>query len=78
MLSEHPVNDNNSVERMLVALKQRGIIRYCSNFKRSVAKGILLHKKKKSSDGLTKVDKKLEYSYNAIKQDFVTTESNKT
>ena len=58
ILAEHPENDNYGVERMMIALAQRGIFRSYSTVKRARKKGNLLHDNRRSPDGLTKADKK--------------------
>jgi len=77
ILKEHPDNDNYGVERIMLALKQRGIIRSYSTVKRAMVKGNLLHESRRSPDGLTKADKKANRPENIIKQDFTATEPNK-
>jgi putative transposase len=70
VLAEHPDNENYGVERMMIALAQRGIRRSYSTVKRAMKKGNLLHESRRSPDGLTKADKKAERPDNIIKQDF--------
>lgn len=70
ILDEDPENSNYGVERMTVALKQRGINRSYSTVKRAMARGNLLHEDRRSPDGLTKADKKAMKPQNIIKQDF--------
>jgi len=77
ILGEHPDNDNYGVERLMLALKQRGINRSYSTVKRAMAKGNLLHESRRSPDGLTKADKKADRPENIIKQDFTATEPDK-
>jgi putative transposase len=57
ILAEHPDNDNYGVERMMIALEQRGTLRSYSTVKRAMKKGNLLHESRRSPDGLTKADK---------------------
>ena len=70
ILAEHPDNDNYGVERMMIALEHRGIIRSYSTVKRAMKKGNLLHESRRSPDGLTKADKKADRPDNIIQQDF--------
>ncbi len=70
ILAEHPDNNNYGIERMMIALEQRGIIRSYSTVKRAMKKGNLLHESRRSPDGLTKADKKADRPDNIIKQDF--------
>lgn len=76
ILREHPDNENYGVERMMIALKHKGIIRSYSTVKRAMQKGNLLHESRRSPDGLTKADKKAERPENLIKQDFSASEPN--
>jgi transposase InsO family protein len=77
ILREHPDNENYGVERMMIALKQRGINRSYSTVKRAMKNGNLLHESRRSPDGLTKADKKAEHPENIINKDFTATEPNK-
>jgi len=77
ILREHPDNENYGVERMMIALKHKGIIRSYSTVKRAMQKGNLLHESRRSPDGLTKADKKAERPENIINKDFTATEPNK-
>jgi len=70
ILAEHPDNNNYGVERMMIALEQRGITRSYSTVKRAMKKGNLLHELRRSPDGLTKADIKADRPDNIIKQDF--------
>lgn len=71
VLAEHPDNDNYGVERMMIALKQRGIRRSYATVKRAMKHGNLLHESRRSPDGLTKADKKANHPSNLIKQEFM-------
>ena len=77
ILAEHPDNDNYGVERMKIALAQRGIHRSYSTVKRAMKKGNLLHESHRSPDGQTKADKKAERPDNIIKKDFTASQPNK-
>ncbi len=70
ILEEHKDNENYGVERMQLALEQKGISRSYSTVKRAMQKGNLLHESRRSPDGLTKADKKAMKPENIIKQDF--------
>lgn len=74
ILAEHPDNDNYGIERMMIALKQRGISRSYSTVKRAMKQGNLLHESHRSPDGLTKADKKADRPDNIVKQDFTASE----
>lgn len=77
ILGEHPDNANYGVERMMMALNQRGIKRSYSTVKRAMKNGNLLHESRRSPDGLTKADKKADRPENIIKQDFTASEPDK-
>jgi transposase InsO family protein len=77
ILSEHPDNENYGVERMKIALNQKGIIRSYSTIKRAMKKGNLLHESRRSPDGLTKADKKALCPENIIKKDFYSSQPDK-
>ena len=70
ILDEDAENKNYGVRRMQIALEQRGIKRSLSTVRRVMARGNLLHEERRSSDGLTKADKKAMKPQNIIKQDF--------
>ena len=76
ILAEHQDNNNYGVERMMIALEQRGISRSYSTVKRAMKKGNLLHESRRSPDGLTKADKKADRPDNIISQDFTAAEPN--
>ncbi len=73
ILDEDEENKNYGVERMMIALEQRGIRRSFSTVKRAMARGNLLHEDRRSPDGLTKADKNAMKPQNIIKQDFTAT-----
>nr|WP_281283505.1 IS3 family transposase [Thiospirochaeta perfilievii] len=77
ILDEHPDNENYGIERMQLALKQKGIIK-CSRSTviRAMRKGNLLHKSRRSPNGLTKSDKKANRPDNVIKRDFTASKPN--
>ena len=70
ILEEDEENKNYGVERMKIALEQRGIKRSFSTVKRAMAHGNLLHEDRRSPDRLTKADKNAMKAQNIIKQDF--------
>lgn len=70
ILDENEENSNYGVERMRIALEQRGIKRSFSTVRRAMARGNLLHKDRRSPDGLTKADKAALKPQNIIRQDF--------
>ena len=70
ILDEDDENKNYGVERMRIALEQRGIKRSFSTVKRAMARGNLLHEDRRSPDGLTKADRNAMKPQNIIKQDF--------
>ena len=70
ILDEDEENKNYGVERMKIALEQRGIKRSFSTVKRAMAHGNLLHEDRRSPDRLTKADKNAMKAQNIIKQDF--------
>ena len=70
ILVEDEENKNYGVERMKIALEQRGIRRSFSTVKRAMARGLLLHENRRSPDGLTKADRDAMKPQNVIKQDF--------
>ena len=70
ILDEDEENKNYGVRRMQIVLEQRGIKRSLSTVRRVMARGNLLHEERRSSDGLTKADKKAMKPQNIIKQDF--------
>lgn len=77
IIDEYPDNDNYGIERIMIALNQRGIKnRSRSTVIRAMRKGNLLHKNRRSPDGLTKVDKRADRPDNVIKRDFKATRPN--
>lgn len=73
---EHPDNDNYGVSRMKIALEQKGINCSCSTVLRTMRKGNLLHKSRKSPDGLTKADRRAHRTADLVKQDFTASKPN--
>ncbi len=77
IIDEYPDNDNYGIERIMLALSQRGIKNNSrSTVIRAMRKGNLLHKNKRSPNGLTKADKKANRPDNIIKRDFSATKPN--
>lgn len=70
ILDEHPNNHNYGIERMQLALEQKGIKRSYSTVKRAMQLGNLIHESNRSPDGLTKADKKAQRPENIINRDF--------
>ena len=63
ILEEDEENKNYGVRRMQIALEQRGIKCSLSTVRSTMARGNLLHEDRRSPDGLTKADKKVEGYY---------------
>jgi integrase family protein len=76
ILEEHEDNDNYGVTRMKIALKQKGIKCSRSTVLRIMRRGNLIHKSRKSPDGLTKADKKAQKCEDLVKQDFSASKPN--
>ena len=76
ILEEHEDNDNYGVERMQIALAQKGIKKSYSTVKRAMKLGNLIHESKRSPDGLTKADKKALRPANVIDRDFIADKPN--
>lgn len=70
ILDEDEENRNYGVERMKIALEQRGLKRSFSTVKRAMARGNLIHESRRSPDGLTKSERNAMKPQNIIKQDF--------
>ena len=60
ILDEYPDNHNYGIDRILLALNQKGKYPSRSTVIRAMKKGNLLHESHRSPDGLTKKDKKAE------------------
>jgi transposase InsO family protein len=76
ILDEHPDNSNYGIERIMLALLQRGVKTSRSTVVRAMHKGNLLHKSHRSPDGLTKADKKAQRPENILKRDFIASRPN--
>ena len=76
ILDEHPDNSNYGIERILIALEQRGTKASRSTVIRAMRKGNLLHKSHRSPDGLTKADKKAQRPENLLQRNFASTKPN--
>lgn len=74
ILSESPYNDNYGIERMQLALEQRGRHVGRRRVRRLMKENGWLHDPPKRPKGLTQVDKETQESENLIKQDFSATE----
>lgn len=77
ILSEDPENDNYGVDRIVLALEQRGKKVSRSTVVRAMRKGNLLHESRRSPDGLTKADRKAQRPENLLKGDFSAEAPNK-
>lgn len=77
ILDEHKDNDNYGVDRMVLALTQRGVKKSRSTVLRAMRAANLIHKSHRSPDGLTKADKKALRPANLIKRDFTANGPNK-
>ena len=77
IIDEYPDNDNYGIERIMLALNQRGIKNNSrSTVIRAMRKGNLLHKNRRSPNGLTKADKKANRPENIIQRDFTASKPN--
>lgn len=76
ILKEHPDNKNYGIERIMTALQQKGETMSRSTVIRAMRKGNLLHKSRRSPDGLTKADKKAQRPDNVLQRDFTATRPN--
>ena len=76
ILDEHPDNKNYGIERVLIALQQKGETVSRSTVIRAMRKGNLLHKSRRNPDGLTKADKKAQRPDNILKRNFTATRPN--
>ena len=70
ILDEHPWNDNYGVQRMRLALAQRGVRAGIRRLRRLMREHGWLHERKRRPKGLTKADPAAMQSENLIKQDF--------
>ena len=75
-MDEHPDNHNYGIDRILLALNQKGEYPSRSTVIRAMKKGNLLHESHRSPDGLTKKDKKAEQPENIVNRDFTAKEAN--
>lgn len=76
ILDEHPENHNYGIDRILLALNQRGEYPSVSTVIRAMKKGNLLHESHRSPDGLTKKDKKARQPKNIVNRGFTAKEAN--
>lgn len=76
ILDEHPDNKNYGINRILIALQQKGIHVSRSTVIRAMRKGNLLHKSRRSPNGLTKSDKKAQRPENVLERNFTATQPN--
>ena len=76
ILDEHPDNKNYGINRVLIALQQKGNNVSRSTVIRAMRKGNLLKKSRRSPNGLTKSDKKAQRPENVLKRNFTATKPN--
>ena len=76
IIDEHPENHNYGIDRIMIALEQRGIKKSRSTVRRAMIKGNLLHESHRSPDGLTKADKAAQRPDNIINRDFTADKEN--
>ena len=76
ILDEHPDNKNYGIDRVHIALQQMGVTVSRSTVIRAMRKGNLLHKSRRSPNGLTKADKKAQRPDNILKRNFTATRPN--
>jgi len=74
ILSESIYNDNYGIERMQLALEQRGRHVGRRRVRRLMKEKGWIHEPPRRPKGLTQVDKETQESENLIKQDFYATE----
>lgn len=70
ILDESPFNDNYGIERMLIALRQRGIHAGKRRVTRIMRENGWLHERRRRPKGLTKATTEIQEKENLIKQDF--------
>lgn len=70
ILKEYPDNDNYGVQRMQLALKQRGITAGTRKITRIMRDNGWLHSPRRRPQGLTKADPETQKAENLIQQDF--------
>jgi transposase InsO family protein len=76
ILNEHPDNNNYGIDRIMIALEQKGEKYSRSTVIRAMRKGNLLHKSRRNPNGLTKSDIKAQKPENLLSQDFTATKPN--
>lgn len=69
ILNDHPDNDNYGVDRIQLALEQKGIHRSRRTVYRTMQEGNLLHRRRRPR-GITKVTDEVQEKENLIKRDF--------
>lgn len=70
ILAEHPLNDNYGVNRMRLALAQRGITAGIRRLRRIMRENGWLHERRRRPKGLTKASPEAMLAENLIRQDF--------
>jgi len=76
ILDEHPDNDNYGVNRMYLALRNKGESVSWSTVRRAMKRGGLLHRGGYRPDGLTKAQKNALKPANLLKRDFTAEKPN--
>ena len=76
ILDEHPENMNYGINRVHIALEQKSIEVSRSTVIRAMRKGNLLHKSRRSPNGLTKADKKAQRPDNVLQRNFTASRPN--
>jgi transposase InsO family protein len=76
ILDEHPDNSNYGINRIHIALQQKEVEVSRSTVIRAMRKGNLLHKSRRSPNGLTKADKKAQRPENILQRNFTAAEPN--
>lgn len=76
ILAEHEDNHNYGVERIYLALQQKGYTKGKQSVYRLMKKYGLLKKRKRHPNGITKEDREAQKSENLIKRDFSATRPN--
>jgi len=76
ILDEHSDNRNYGIDRMMIALEQKGGKYSRSTVIRAMRKGNLLHESRRSPNGLTKADKMAQRPDNILQQNFIAVKPN--
>lgn len=76
ILDEHPDNKNYGIDRIMIALEQKGEKHSRSTVIRAMRKGNLIHKSRRNPNGLTKADIKAQRPDNLLCQNFTASKPN--